>query len=144
MTFAIIEGPGILVVRFRMSPFKRHLINEVTFRDWYGYFRRRPASTSGIKSVYCYRDSNNFYLVGDTGNGKPFLAIYPMEDLAFTQSEEIRRIGFDTKILPGANANLVLDIEVGYLRSFKVTMRERVWVSILALVHVVGMMLTNW
>jgi hypothetical protein len=64
--------------------------------------------TSGIDSAFRYIDTNPEAL-------KPYLAFYPMKDLAFTQGEEFRKISVHSKLLPGTGLCYDLaDIDVRY------------------------------
>lgn len=51
--------------------------------------------TSGINDAYRY--INN-----DSKASKPYLAFYPMPDLAFTQGEEFKKIRVKSDLLPGS------------------------------------------
>lgn len=51
--------------------------------------------TSGISDAFRYIDN-------DPKASKPYLAFYPMPDLAFTQGEEFNRIRVKSELLPGS------------------------------------------
>jgi hypothetical protein len=64
--------------------------------------------TSGINDAYRYIDNNE-------KAPKPYLAFYPMPDLAFTQGEEFRKIKVKSDLLPGTGLCYDLaDIDVRY------------------------------
>lgn len=51
--------------------------------------------TSGISDAFRYIDN-------DAESSKPYLAFYPMPDLAFTQGEEFKKIRVKSELLPGS------------------------------------------
>src|ERR1700712_624086 len=64
--------------------------------------------TSGINDAYRYVDNNE-------NASKPYLAFYPMPDLAFTQGDEFRKIRVKSDLLPGTQICYDLaDIDVRY------------------------------
>lgn len=64
--------------------------------------------TSGISDAFRYIDN-------DKNASKPYLAFYPMPDLAFTQCEEFKKIRVKSDILPGSQICYdVADIDVRY------------------------------
>ncbi|QDS69042.1 hypothetical protein FKW77_009748 [Venturia effusa] len=64
--------------------------------------------TSGISDAYRYIDN-------DQNASKPYLAFYPMPDLAFTQSEEFKKIRVKSDLLPGSQICYDLaDLDVRY------------------------------
>lgn len=64
--------------------------------------------TSGINDAYRYIDN-------DENASKPYLAFYPMPDLAFTQGDEFRKIRVKSDLLPGSQICYDLaDIDVRY------------------------------
>jgi len=65
--------------------------------------------TSGIQSAYRYIDVDN-------KASKPYLAFYPMDDVAFTQGEEFKKIKVKSALLPGTGLCYDLaDIDVRYI-----------------------------
>jgi hypothetical protein len=64
--------------------------------------------TSGISDAYRYIDNNK-------DAAKPYLAFYPMPDLAFTQGAEFKKIRVKSDLLPGTQICYDLaDIDVRY------------------------------
>jgi hypothetical protein len=64
--------------------------------------------TSGINDAYRYIDN-------DEKASKPYLAFYPMPDLAFTQGDEFKKIRVKSDLLPGTGLCYDLaDIDVRY------------------------------
>jgi len=112
-----ISGPGILFVRSRISPSSHPLLSESTYLTWYDTEHIPDVlSTRDITSAFRYTDVSKSSPVGDSRNRTPFLACYPMPDLAFTQSEEFRGIGVKSETLPGSGVVYdVADFEISYL-----------------------------
>lgn len=55
------------------------------------------------------------YIDNDPNASKPYLAFYPMPDIAFTQSEEFKKIRVKSDLLPGTHICYDLaDIDVRY------------------------------
>jgi hypothetical protein len=101
-----IHGPGILFVRSRISS---PLLSESTFLQWYDDDHiPEVVATSGIKSGFRYVDVNKTSSAGDARNAKPFLAVYPMDDLTFTQGDEFRGIRVKSDLLP--RSGIVYDL----------------------------------
>ncbi|EUC46280.1 hypothetical protein COCMIDRAFT_93314 [Bipolaris oryzae ATCC 44560] len=112
-----ISGPGILFVRSRIAPTSHLLLSESTYLAWYDTEHIPDVlSTRDITSAFRYIDVSKTSPVGDSRNPTPFLACYPMPDLAFTQSEEFRGISVKGKTLPGSGVVYdVADFEISYL-----------------------------
>ncbi|KAL1797749.1 hypothetical protein ACET3X_004355 [Alternaria dauci] len=127
MSTPAIQGPGILFVRSRISPSAQYLLSEPTFLAWYDNEHiTEVVSTSSIHSAMRYVDIHNFSPLGDAQNPKPFLACYPMEDLAFTLGDEFKKIGFTSSKLPGSGVIYDLaDMDVSYLGFMGATKRTR-------------------
>ncbi|KAG9191061.1 hypothetical protein G6011_09149 [Alternaria panax] len=117
MSTSAIHGPGILFVRSRISPSAHDLLTEPTFLSWYDDEHiPEVVSTSSIHSAFRYVDIHKASPIGDAQNPKPFLACYPMEDLAFTLGDEFKQIGFRSSKLPGSGVIYDLaDMDVSYL-----------------------------
>lgn len=116
-----ITGPGILFVRSRIAQEASDIFDEKTFLHWYDDAHiPEVIATSGINSGFRYIDvnktSNERLELGNETNSKPFLAIYPMPDTAFTKSEEYNNISTKSDILPGdANSYEMVDMDVSVL-----------------------------
>ena len=85
-------------------------MTEDVYMDWYDHDHiAEIMQTSGIKDAHRYIDVN----IGKVD--KPYLAFYPMADLAFTQGKEFKNIKVHSKILPGTGLCYDLaDIDVRY------------------------------
>jgi hypothetical protein len=127
MSTSAIHGPGILFVRSRISPSAHDLLTEPTFLGWYDNEHiPEVVSTSSIHSAFRYVDICKSSSVGDAQNPKPFLACYPMEDLAFTLGDEFKKIGFRSSALPGSGVIYDLaDMDVSYLGFVGATTKRR-------------------
>ncbi|KAI4652031.1 hypothetical protein J4E93_002228 [Alternaria ventricosa] len=117
MSTSAIQGPGILFVRSRISPSANDILPEPTFLAWYDNEHiPEVVSTSGIDSAFRFVDIHKSSSSGDEQNPKPFLACYPMNDLAFTLGDEFKKIGFKSSALPGSGVIYDLaDMDVSYL-----------------------------
>jgi hypothetical protein len=107
-----IKGPGMLWVTSRVAPSAASILTEETFLKWYDEDHiAEIVETSGIKNAFRYINVEK----GTPSAPKPFLAFYPMPDLAFTQGDEFRKIRVKSDILPGSGIVYDLgDIDVSY------------------------------
>ncbi|KAI4937445.1 uncharacterized protein J4E92_002176 [Alternaria infectoria] len=117
MSTSAIQGPGILFVRSRISPSAHDMLSEPTFLAWYDNEHiPEVVSTSGVDSAFRFIDIHKSSPIGNEQDPKPFLACYPMEDLAFTLGDEFKKIGFKSSALPGSGVIYDLaDMDVSYL-----------------------------
>ena len=76
---------------------------------WYGEDHiPEIIETSGIDSALRFKNV-------DEAVNKPFLVMYPMRDIAFTQGEEFKKIKVHSHLLPGGGPIYDLaDIDVRY------------------------------
>jgi hypothetical protein len=102
-----IEGPGMLYVTSRIS--RKDILSEEVYMKWYDEDHiAEIMETSGIKSAFRYIDT-------DKSASKPYLAFYPMPEIAFTQGPEFKKIRVKSDILPGSGICYDLaDIDVRY------------------------------
>jgi hypothetical protein len=109
---AEIKGPGILWVTSRIAASAKDILSEEVFLKWYDDDHiAEIIETSGIKDAFRYINVEK----GSSSAPKPFLAFYPMEDLAFTQGAEFKKIKVKSDILPGTGICYdMADIDVGY------------------------------
>jgi len=84
-------------------------MSEEVYMKWYDEDHIAEINeTSGIKSAFRYIDT-------DKSADKPYLAFYPMADIAFTQGPEFKKIRVKSDILPGTGICYDLaDIDVRY------------------------------
>ncbi|ERS95466.1 uncharacterized protein SPSK_02712 [Sporothrix schenckii 1099-18] len=88
---AEIKGPGILYVEARIS--RPDIMDEATYMNWYDNDHiAEIIETSGVDSAFRYKRE---------GAEWPYLAMYEMRDIAFTQGEEFRKIRVYSDLLPG-------------------------------------------
>jgi hypothetical protein len=73
-------------------------------------------ATSEVESGFRYIDVHKTSPCGDSSNPKPYLAFYPMENLAFALGDDFRKISSQSEKLPesGIVYDLV-DMDVSYL-----------------------------
>lgn len=104
-----ITGPGILFVEARIS--RPDILTESTYMDWYDNDHiAEIIQTSGVDSAFRYICPGKDY---------PYLAMYELRDIAFTQSAEFRNIRVHSNILPGSK--LVYDLADNNVRYYKLT-----------------------
>jgi hypothetical protein len=97
-----ITGPGLFYVRSRIAQSAKDTFDEATFLRWYDDDHiPEVVATSGVNSGFRYLDGNKTSPLGNESNGKPFLALYPVADTAFTISKEFTSINVKSEILPG-------------------------------------------
>ncbi|KAF2851547.1 hypothetical protein T440DRAFT_66790 [Plenodomus tracheiphilus IPT5] len=115
MTSAL-HGPGILWVQSRIKPACQDMIDETTFLRWYDEEHiTEIVATSGIESAFRFVNIPSSSQDDEGATTTPFLALYPMDDLAFTTSDEFREIRVQSDILPGGGIVYDLaDFDVSY------------------------------
>lgn len=92
MTAPELKGPGLLFVNSRIS--RPDLLDEEAFMKWYGEDHISDIlKTSGIKSALCFKNA-------DPAAEKPYLVLYPMQDIGFIQGDEFKKIGIHSDLLP--------------------------------------------
>jgi hypothetical protein len=109
-----IKGPGILWVTSRIAASAKDILSEEVYLRWYDEDHiAEIIETSGVKDAFRYIDTEK----GSPHAEKPYLAFYPMQDLAFTQGLEFKNIKVKSDILPGTGICYdMADIDVGYFR----------------------------
>lgn len=119
-------GPGMLFVRSRIAPESKDILEESVFLNWYDEEHiPEVVSTSGIKSSFRYHDIGKTSSTGDARNPKPYLACYPMNDLAFALGDEFKAINVKSSSLPGSGIIYDLaDMDVSYLGFLGATPRK--------------------
>jgi hypothetical protein len=103
----LINGPGMLYVTSKIA--RKDIMSEEVYMRWYDEDHiAEIMETSGISDAYRYIDTNR-------NADKPYLAFYPMPDLAFTQGPEFKKIRVKSDLLPGTGICYDLaDIDVRY------------------------------
>ncbi|KAF1970638.1 hypothetical protein BU23DRAFT_556599 [Bimuria novae-zelandiae CBS 107.79] len=113
-----IKGPGILYVKAAINPSPSNPLTEAQYMHWYDDDHiAEIVSTSGMPNAFRY-----FHVDKTPDHGKPtpecprpYLAFYPMPDLAFTQGQEFKGIGVKSALLPGTGICYdMADTDVGY------------------------------
>ncbi|KAF2489793.1 hypothetical protein BU16DRAFT_622403 [Lophium mytilinum] len=106
---AVVKGPGMLWVMSSIS--RPDIMDEKTYMKWYDEDHiAEIMETSGIQTAYRYKDVD----IGKVD--KPYLAFYPMKDLAFTTGEDFKKIRVKSDLLPGSRLCYDLaDIDVRYV-----------------------------
>ncbi|KAH7139328.1 hypothetical protein B0J11DRAFT_555732 [Dendryphion nanum] len=112
-----IKGPGMLWVTSRISKSSADILDETTFLKWYDDDHiAEIVATDGIRNAFRYVHVDKESALGSAVAPKPFLAFYPMDDLAFTQGAAFKQIRVKSDILPGSGIIYDLaDIDVSYL-----------------------------
>ena len=86
------SGRGILFVTSQIS--QPDILDRDTYFKWYDEDHiAEIIQTSGAKSARRFIDV-------DAAAEKPYLAMYPMDDIGFTQGDEFRRIRVESDMLP--------------------------------------------
>lgn len=87
-----VKGRGMYYVKSRIT--NTESLDEKTFLKWYTEDHiPEVIQTSGINSAMRFKHA-------DPTTDMPYLAIYPMEDVSFTQQDEFKNIGVHSDILP--------------------------------------------
>ncbi|KAF2264730.1 hypothetical protein CC78DRAFT_516192 [Lojkania enalia] len=118
-----IKGPGMLWVTSRIASSSKDILDEETFMKWYDEDHiTEIIATSGINDAFRYIDAEK-----DSPNVlKPFLAFYPMPDLAFTLGQEFKNIKVKSDILPGTRIIYdMADLDVLYYGLIRKTEARR-------------------
>ncbi|KAK3707111.1 hypothetical protein LTR37_012280 [Vermiconidia calcicola] len=93
----MIKGPGLLYVQSRIE--RQDVLDEETFFKWYDEDHiSEIVDTPGMKSAFRYRAVD--FEERNKKKEKPYLAFYPMQDMAFTQGDEFRNIKVKSPLLP--------------------------------------------
>lgn len=111
---ASISGPGILYVNSKIS--RPDILDEDTYLNWYDNDHiAEIVQTSGVESAWRFKDVN----IGSVE--KPYLAMYPLKDLAFTQGSEFKGIRVHSDMLPnGGPIYDLADVDVRYMNLIQV------------------------
>ncbi|KAM0276540.1 hypothetical protein ACHAQH_006641 [Verticillium albo-atrum] len=102
-----IAGRGILYVNSKIA--RPDLMNEEQYMNWYDNDHiAEIIETSAMKTAFRYKDV-------DPDAETPFLAMYPMDDIGFTQTDEFKNIRVHSELLPGGGPIYDLaDLDVRY------------------------------
>jgi hypothetical protein len=112
-----IKGRGMMWVTSRIAQSAKDILDEEAFMRWYDEDHiSEIVATSGIPDAFRYVNVKKESPLGSEAARKPFLAVYPMQAMEFTQSQEFKGIRVKSDILPGSGIIYDLaDIDVGYL-----------------------------
>ncbi|CRK13335.1 hypothetical protein BN1723_009977 [Verticillium longisporum] len=106
-----IAGRGILYVNSKIA--RPDLINEEQYMNWYDNDHiAEILETSAMKTAFRYKDV-------DPSAERPFLAMYPLDDIAFMQTDEFKNIRVHSDLLPGGGP--VYDVAEIDVRCYKLT-----------------------
>ncbi|KAF1983091.1 hypothetical protein K402DRAFT_383591 [Aulographum hederae CBS 113979] len=109
MSPSSIRGPGLLCVTSRIS--SPSILSEETYFNWY--------DNDHIAEITSHAPMSSAFRYWDTDRStakKPYLAFYPMADLAFTQGEAFRGIRVKSDLLPGSGVVYdYAEVDVRYL-----------------------------
>lgn len=86
-------GPGLLLVNSKIT--RPDVLDEEIFTKWYSIEHIPDVlNTSGVNSALRFKNK-------DPKAEKPYLVLYPMQDIGFPQSEEFRNIKIHSDLFPG-------------------------------------------
>ncbi|ROT38962.1 hypothetical protein SODALDRAFT_294125 [Sodiomyces alkalinus F11] len=92
-----VSGRGLLYVNSAIE--RTDVLDEEKFMDWYDNDHiAEVLETSGVSSAWRFKDVE-FGKVE-----KPYLAMYPLEDIGFTQTDEFKKIRVHSDKIPGGAA----------------------------------------
>lgn len=87
-----VTGRGLFFVNSKIA--RHDLIDEAKFIEWYDEDHiPEILETSGVSSALRFKDV-------DPTAENPYLALYPMDDVGFTQSPEFQKIRVHSDLLP--------------------------------------------
>ena len=110
MTASDARGPGLLYVNSQIDSAK---ISPEVFTEWYEDEHISDVlRTSGINSAYRYYTTSK----EEEPNSRPYLALYPLEDISFLQTEEFKSIPVHSDLVPTEGRCIfdVADFDVRY------------------------------
>ncbi|KAL2760375.1 hypothetical protein ACRALDRAFT_1078881 [Sodiomyces alcalophilus JCM 7366] len=89
-----VSGRGIIYVNSGIE--RTDVLDEEKFMNWYDNDHiPEILETSGVSSAWRFKDV-------EAGKvEKPYLAMYPLEDIGFTQTEEFKKIRVHSDLIPG-------------------------------------------
>jgi len=107
-------GPGLLFVNSRISAPDK--LSPSLFTQWYHEVHIPDIfQTSGMKSAfrYCSTNPDSVY--------RPYLALYPLKDVSFLQTDEFKSIPVHHEMLPGPSHAIfdVADFDTRYCKLLK-------------------------
>lgn len=111
-----VKGPGMLWVTGAIAKSPTNPLTEETFLRWYDDDHiPEIIATSGIKNAFRCLHVDKTSPLGTPECPRPYLAFYPMPEMAFTQGDEFKRIRVKSDILPGTGIVYdMADLDVGY------------------------------
>lgn len=104
-----LAGRGILYFTSKIA--RPDVINEQQYLNWYDNKHIMDMlETSAVKTALRYR-------AVDPSADKPFLTMYPVDDIAFTQTDEFKNISLHSDLLPdGMSAYDIAEFDVRYYK----------------------------
>lgn len=89
-----VSGRGIIYVNSGIE--RTDVLDEETFMNWYDNDHiAEVIETSGVSSAWRFKSPEPDKV------DKPYLAMYPLEDIGFTQTEEFKKIRVHSDLIPG-------------------------------------------
>ncbi|KAK3100818.1 hypothetical protein LTR53_018972, partial [Teratosphaeriaceae sp. CCFEE 6253] len=102
------KNPGVLFVNSKIT--KPDEFSDQDFSKWYEVVHIPDIfKTSGIKSASRWR-------AVDPANDRPYLALYPVDDLEFLDSDEFKAIPVHHDSLPGGAVFNLADFDTRYYK----------------------------
>ena len=89
-----LKGPGLFLVNSKIT--RPDILDEETFINWYSADHiPEILNTSGVDSALRFKNA-------DAKAERPYMVVYPMDNIGFTQSEEFKtKINIYSDLLPG-------------------------------------------
>jgi hypothetical protein len=89
-----LKGPGLLLVNSKIT--RPDILDEEMFINWYSADHiPEILNTSGVDSALRFKNV-------DAKAERPYMVVYPMDNIGFTQSEEFKtKINIYSDLLPG-------------------------------------------
>lgn len=117
MTASDARGPGLLYVNSQIDSAK---ISPEVFTKWYEDEHISDIlRTSGMNSAYRYYTTSTEEAKEEEPNSRPYLALYPLEDISFLETEEFKSIPVHSDLVPTEGRCIfdVADFDVRYYTS---------------------------
>ena len=87
-----LKGPGLLLVNSKIT--HSNILDEETFIKWYSEDHiPEILDTSGVNSALRFKNA-------DPKAERPYMVLYPMDNIGHTQSEEFKKINVYSDLLP--------------------------------------------
>jgi hypothetical protein len=95
------QGPGVILIRSKISLKSQRFLEEPIFLDWWDTENMpKIVKTSGIHSAFRYLDVTEPLLHYGGPTPTSILAIYALDHLSFTEEDEYKEMDFEGDDLP--------------------------------------------